>query len=211
MTREQILQIARRGEPLRTSELASELGVSRQTVSGHLRRLVEEGMLEKSGSTKNATYLAVDSGGDRDQTLAAVGVAMPQGRRKAPDGLLARARWVLTRSVMTQAGMAVLALGVVVGATEIVQRLEGRDRASAGRGSREISSSTVSRGLGTQTIAAHRNLSIGAVTVEGGSAVTLHAGEMVTLGDGFTVDRGAALTVEIANADAEDPQDRLLE
>lgn len=54
-TRELILKRARSGA-LRASQLAAELRISRQTITDHLRRLVEEGALVRLGHTRGALY-----------------------------------------------------------------------------------------------------------------------------------------------------------
>lgn len=50
----------RKGE-VRAPELARKFGVARQTVTSHLRKLVEEGKLERAGSTKGARYRVAPS------------------------------------------------------------------------------------------------------------------------------------------------------
>ena len=57
-TRSYILKLAARGRPFKTAQVCRALRISRQTVSDHLQKLVEEGYLDKSGSTRGAIYLA---------------------------------------------------------------------------------------------------------------------------------------------------------
>ncbi len=55
-TRSEILKLAKTGKNLRTSELVRHLRLSRQTVADHLKRLVQEGLLTRTGSTRAAVY-----------------------------------------------------------------------------------------------------------------------------------------------------------
>ncbi len=55
-TREKILALARRRTEFRTADLTTTLGISRQSVAAHLKKLVEEGSLHRKGSTRAASY-----------------------------------------------------------------------------------------------------------------------------------------------------------
>lgn len=55
-TREKILKRAKLKRSLKSSDLTKELGISRQTVADHLKRLVQSGDLIRSGSTRKAVY-----------------------------------------------------------------------------------------------------------------------------------------------------------
>jgi len=55
-TRLKIVNEIKKKNELNSSFLAKKLGLSRQTVAYHLRRLVDEGILIKQGSTKSALY-----------------------------------------------------------------------------------------------------------------------------------------------------------
>lgn len=56
-TRDTILQILQQApEPVSGAELTTALGVSRQALHLHLRRLIEEGRVVKEGRTRGATY-----------------------------------------------------------------------------------------------------------------------------------------------------------
>lgn len=56
-TIEKILKIASKNKELTSSQLAKTLGLSRQAIANYLKRLVEAGVLVKTGSTHNARYL----------------------------------------------------------------------------------------------------------------------------------------------------------
>lgn len=60
-TKARILQMARRRGAVKTSELVSRLGISRQTVAQHCRELVAARQLAKLYSTRNATYVPYTS------------------------------------------------------------------------------------------------------------------------------------------------------
>jgi len=55
-SREKILKLIRTKKSAKTSDLIKVLGISRQKISKHFNRLVDEGILEKTGSTKTAVY-----------------------------------------------------------------------------------------------------------------------------------------------------------
>lgn len=55
-TRQRILAEARKSAELRTADLVKKLGIARQSVAAHLKRLVEEGRLIREGATRSAVY-----------------------------------------------------------------------------------------------------------------------------------------------------------
>ncbi len=188
-TRDAILLEARKGAPLKSSDLVRRLGVSRQTVSGHLRRLVEEGLLSKTGSTKNARYTLVET------EVAAPASSMPI-RSSTRDGGSPRSRW-------TPVAMGLVAIGAVLVAAMLAPGAGDESRP----GARLEPGATAQTALrDTQVIGAEQTLSVGAVRVEAGSEITLKAGEMVSLGEGFTVDEEGALVVEIEHTEAQNLQ-----
>jgi len=60
-TKKKILSIGRTKKVIKTSDLTTKLGLSRQALSAHLADLVREGSLVKEGSTRNATYRLASS------------------------------------------------------------------------------------------------------------------------------------------------------
>src|SRR5262249_6777038 len=55
-SRDDILRLIRRDKQARSRDLVKALGISRQTIAHHLKHLVAEGRLLKTGSTQNAVY-----------------------------------------------------------------------------------------------------------------------------------------------------------
>ncbi len=55
-TREKILSHIKKHPNTKTADLVSILGISRQTTADHLKRLVNENIIQKKGSTRSATY-----------------------------------------------------------------------------------------------------------------------------------------------------------
>ena len=60
-TRDAICRLVEQRGSVTGPELADELGISRQAVSLHLRRLITEGAVFKIGSTRAARYLPGDA------------------------------------------------------------------------------------------------------------------------------------------------------
>jgi DNA-binding transcriptional ArsR family regulator len=63
-TREAILRHIKKKGRITTSELGARLGISRQALHLHLKALIGEGLVEKTGSTRNAAYVL--SGAESD-------------------------------------------------------------------------------------------------------------------------------------------------
>lgn len=55
-TREKIISYIKKHPNAKSSDLVGILGISRQTTADHLKRLVNENIIQKRGSTRNATY-----------------------------------------------------------------------------------------------------------------------------------------------------------
>jgi anti-sigma regulatory factor (Ser/Thr protein kinase) len=62
-TREAIVKAARAKGVIQTHDLVRQLGISRQTIAAHLKRLVQQGILQKTGSTHSAAYMMPKPGG----------------------------------------------------------------------------------------------------------------------------------------------------
>ena len=203
-TRDAILLEASKGTPLRSAELVARLGVSRQTVSGHLRRLVDEGVLDKAGSTRNAVYSLADS--ERIAQLLPEPESSPPLVAASPQRARSRRAWTLV--AMGAAAVAVVAVAVMIspgtgGVDARAEEAPALRPAAESATLPESPSSPESRSLPeSQVIGAEQSLSVGAVRVEAGSEITLQAGEMVAIGEGFTVDEQGALVVEIESPES---------
>ncbi len=68
-TRQKIVKAAQEGDQLKSHGLSTTLGISRQTIASHLKKLVEQGILEKAGSTHNATYALAKKGPPKPRSL----------------------------------------------------------------------------------------------------------------------------------------------
>lgn len=69
-TKEQIIQAVKRFGRVTSPVLVKSLGISRQAVSKHLRELVYQGVLLKTGSTKNSSYSLKKKAAIREKTAA---------------------------------------------------------------------------------------------------------------------------------------------
>ena len=67
-TKEKILDYIRKNESVGGRELSEYLSISRQAVNKHLKELIRNGQVAKSGATRGAAYSIV-SAGDRPSVL----------------------------------------------------------------------------------------------------------------------------------------------
>jgi len=67
--KEKILEILEKEGKVKGVDIARILGITRQAVNKHLKKLVEEGVVEKEGNTRGAFYMLSDKSGERESRI----------------------------------------------------------------------------------------------------------------------------------------------